>query len=78
VLVEDARAFVESLRRVSRSPVLYAELPGAQHTFDLFRSLRSEEVVDGIEAFAGWVRTRARTPDARAPRSGSARAVLIR
>ena len=39
-------------------PVVYAELPGAQHTFDLFHSLRFESVVDGIEAFAAWVRSR--------------------
>jgi hypothetical protein len=42
----------------SSNPVVYAELPGAQHTFDLFGSLRFETVVDGIEAFAAWVRSR--------------------
>ena len=52
VLVEDARAFVEALRSVSTSRVVYAELPGAQHTFDLFRSPRFERVVEGIEVFA--------------------------
>ena len=57
-LVEDARAFVERLRSSSSNPVVYAELPGAQHTFDLVHSLRFEAVVDAIEAFAGWVRTR--------------------
>ncbi len=58
VLVEDARLFVERLRSASSTPVVYAELPGAQHTFDLFHSIRSETVVDGIEAFAAWVRSR--------------------
>ena len=58
VLVEDARAFVERLRSSSSNPVVYAELPGGQHTFDLVHSLRFEAVVDAIEAFAGWVRTR--------------------
>jgi acetyl esterase/lipase len=56
VLVEEARQFVEGLRRASSSPVVYAELPGAQHTFDLFHSLRFEAVVDGIEAFVEWSR----------------------
>jgi acetyl esterase/lipase len=56
VLVEDARHFVERLRDVSSNPVVYTELPGAQHTFDLFHSLRFEAVVDAIEAFAAWVR----------------------
>ena len=59
VLVDDARFFVEQLRSASSNPVVYAELPGAQHTFDLFHSLRFEAVVDAIEAFAAWVRTNA-------------------
>jgi acetyl esterase/lipase len=57
VLVEDARTFVERLRRGSTNPVVYAELPGAQHGFDLFHSMRFETVVDGIEAFTAWVRS---------------------
>jgi acetyl esterase/lipase len=58
VLVDDARRFVEQLRSASSQPVVYAELPGGQHTFDLFHSIRFETVVDAIEAFAGWVRSR--------------------
>ena len=58
VIVEDARRFVERLRRASSRPVVYAELPGAQHGFDLFHSLRFEQVVDAIEAFTAWVRSR--------------------
>jgi acetyl esterase/lipase len=57
VLVEDARRFVERLRSTSSHAVVYAELPGAQHAFDLFHSLRFETVVDAIEAFAAWVRS---------------------
>jgi acetyl esterase/lipase len=57
VLVEDARIFVERLRSASSNPVVYAELPGAQHTFDLFHSIRFDTVVDAIEAFAAWVRS---------------------
>lgn len=34
------------------NPVAYAELPGAQHSFDLLSSIRFEAVIDGIEAFA--------------------------
>ena len=55
--VEGARRFVASLRDSSANPVVYAELPGAQHAFDLFHSLRFEAVVDGIEAFAACVRS---------------------
>ena len=60
VIVEDARRFVEGLRSTSANPVVYAELPGAQHTFDLFHSIRFEAVVDATEAFAIWVRSRER------------------
>jgi acetyl esterase/lipase len=62
VSVEDARRFVERLRKGSSRPVVYAELPGAQHGFDLFHSLRFEQVVDAIEAFTAWVRSRGAGP----------------
>jgi acetyl esterase/lipase len=62
VLVEDARRFVERLRSTSSHPVVYAELPGAQHAFDLFHSIRFETVVNAIEAFAAWVRSREEAP----------------
>ncbi|MFE7359085.1 alpha/beta hydrolase, partial [Streptomyces sp. NPDC057543] len=62
--VEGARHFVDRLRQVSQSTVVYAELPGAQHSFDVFHSPRFEAVVDGVEAFAAWVlATQQRTPD---------------
>lgn len=68
VPVEAARLFAERLRSSSASPVVYAELPGAQHAFDLFHSLRFETVVDGIEAFAAWVRsTRGEPREGRRP-----------
>jgi acetyl esterase/lipase len=57
VPVEGAREFAESLRAISTNPVGYAELPGGQHSFDLFHSLRFEAVVDAVEAFAAWVRS---------------------
>jgi hypothetical protein len=38
--------------------MVYAELPGGQHSFDLFHSIRFETVVDGIEAFTAWVISR--------------------
>lgn len=60
VIVDDARAFVEQLRITSSNPVVYAELPGAQHGFDVFRSRRFDSVVDAIEVFAAHVRSPAR------------------
>jgi hypothetical protein len=42
----------------SAGPVVYAELPGAQHGFDRFDSIRFERVIDAVEDFAAWVRSR--------------------
>jgi len=55
--VEGARRFVADLREGSRQPVVYAELPGAQHSFDVFHSIRFETAVGAIDAFTRWVRT---------------------
>ena len=54
VPVEAARLFAEHLRDSSSNPVVYVELPGAEHNFDLYHSIRTEAVVLGIEAFAAW------------------------
>jgi acetyl esterase/lipase len=54
--VEAAADFAQRLRSVSSSPVIYAQLPGGAHTFDMFRSLRLERVIDAIEAFGTWAR----------------------
>ncbi len=50
-LVENARTFVDALRRVSRQPVLYAELPGAQHAFEVFHSLRTGHTINAVHRF---------------------------
>ena len=57
LLVEDTRHFVDALRAASRSPVAYAELPGGQHAFDGFQSVRCGHVINGMERFASWVRS---------------------
>ena len=49
--VEDARAFVAELSAVSTSPVVYVELHGAQHAFDVFRSPRTRRMVKAVEQF---------------------------
>ena len=54
VEVEQARHFVRALREVSRQPVAYAELPGTQHAFDIFPSIRSAAVTRGVERFLRW------------------------
>lgn len=55
VPVPEARLFVERLRQTSDAPVVYAELPGAQHAFDVFPSIRTAHVIRGMERFADWV-----------------------
>ncbi len=58
VPVAEAQAFVERLRSASRAPVVYAELPGTQHAFDVFPSVRSAHVVRAVERFLRWVHAR--------------------
>ena len=65
VVVDEARSFASQLRATSSNPVVYAELPGAQHGFDLFRSRRFETVVDAVEAFAERVRPARRSDSTR-------------
>jgi acetyl esterase/lipase len=67
VPVEEARRFCEALRRTARVPVVYAEIPGAQHAFEIFPSLRTTFVLYGVERFLAWVMTqrRAALPAAR-------------
>ncbi len=58
VPVAVARAFVDALRAVSRSPVAYAELPLAQHAFDILASLRCQATTGGVAAFLDGARAR--------------------
>jgi acetyl esterase/lipase len=65
VPVSVARAFVEALRAVSSEPVAYAELPLAQHAFDVLASLRCQATTGGVAAFLHAARVRSghiRTP----------------
>ncbi len=50
-LVENARSFVDALRKTSSSPVLYAELPGAQHAFEVFHSIRTGHTINAVHRF---------------------------
>ena len=72
VPVDQARRFVEALRAASRQPVLYAEIPGASHAFEVFHSVRTENVVNGVDRFLAWMHSayRARRPDVPAEPTG--------
>jgi acetyl esterase/lipase len=58
--VQDARLFAEKLREISRAPVMYAELRGAQHAFDIFASPRTARMLDGTLRFLTAMHERAR------------------
>jgi acetyl esterase/lipase len=56
VSVRQARTFVERLREVSRGVVTYLELPGTQHAFEVFSSIRSQQVIRAVERWLEWHR----------------------
>jgi len=58
VPVEEARRFSEALTRVSHAPVTYMEIPGAQHAFDIFRSVRGHYALRGVAMFLRAVHRR--------------------
>ncbi len=62
VPVDVARTFVKELRAVSAAPVAYAELPLAQHAFDILASLRCQATTAGVAAFLDAARAAADNP----------------
>jgi acetyl esterase/lipase len=58
----EARAFASRLDEVSRAPVGYAELPGAQHAFDVFPSLRTANALRGVARFLAVTHARSDGP----------------
>lgn len=53
--VEEARHFVAMLEEQSDQPVVYAEMKGAHHAFEVFASVRAMHAVRGVEAFLAWL-----------------------
>ena len=70
VPVASARHFVDLLRKTSRQPVVYAEIPYAQHAFEVFHSLRTRHAVDAVGRFLDYVHEGWRAERAAAARSG--------
>ncbi len=54
VEVNQAREFVARLREISKREVAYAELPGTQHAFDVFPSIRTAHVTRAVDRFLRW------------------------
>lgn len=59
VPVEQARSFAAMLRAASTNPVVYAELPGAQHAFEVFDSPRTLVTSEAVHRFLETVRIKA-------------------
>ncbi|MCU1426651.1 MAG: carboxylesterase family protein [Actinomycetia bacterium] len=70
--VQEAREFVRMLREQSQKPVVYVELRGAHHAFEIFHSIRSLHTVTGVDAFLAWV-VSVDPPAARAEGAAAAR-----
>lgn len=73
VPVEDARYFVRALREHTKAPVAYAELPGAEHAFEIFPSERALHALRAVESFLWCIYERYRAkapaqPSERSPR----------
>jgi hypothetical protein len=49
------------LREASDQPVLYAEMAGAQHAFEIFPSYRAARVIEAVERFLHSVHAAYRT-----------------
>jgi acetyl esterase/lipase len=55
VPVAEARRFAAALREAGGGPVVYAEIPGAQHAFEILPSMRTTFVVHGVERFLAYL-----------------------
>jgi len=55
-----AARFVDAFRSVARAPMVWISLPGAQHMFEWFPSLRSVPVVHGVHRFCQAIYSRHR------------------
>ncbi len=58
VWVEEARHFANRLRATSDQVVAYGELPGAQHAFEVFHSVRTDQTLEAATAFLEWCHAR--------------------
>lgn len=65
--VQEARLFVERLRKVAQQPVIYTELQGALHAFDLLCSPRTARMLDAVLRFLTYLRERQLSGEAAPP-----------
>ena len=55
VPIQQARHFVTALRQSSGQPVAFAEVPGAQHAFEVFPSVRTLHTLRAVDRYADWL-----------------------
>ena len=53
--IEEGRSFAGRLREASTQPVVFAELPKAQHAFDIFGTPRATAAAEAVARFLGVV-----------------------
>ena len=58
VWVEEVRRFVAEFNPLTRHPLVYAELPGAQHAFEILHSPRTSHFLNAAAVWLEWVRAR--------------------
>jgi len=68
--VRDAQVFAEKLRATSTQPVVYVEMPGAEHAWEVFHSLRTEHTINGVHRFLEWALAEHRAKAAPADTNG--------
>lgn len=64
ISVRQAREFVAKLREVSGGVVTFLELPHTQHAFEVFSSIRSQQVIRAVERWLEWHRANRRAATA--------------
>ena len=52
IAIEESELFAEKLQQVSENKVIYSRIPGAQHGYNMFRSIRSELVLNELVRLA--------------------------
>lgn len=67
VSVKQAHAFVAKLRAISGGVTTYLELPGTQHAFEVFSSIRSQHVMRAVERWLEWHRANRRVVTSEEP-----------
>jgi acetyl esterase/lipase len=58
IWVEEARQFVAELAPEASHPLVYAELPGAQHAFEFFHSPRTSHYLNAASVWLEWAYAR--------------------